>query len=219
MKPTFILIISFLLFSDSNNIVGIYEIIDEINSDTLELKNNGTYIYKERGDSCWMWNDFTGKWEFKNNILTIFETQKYEESSSDLEEIFFETPNDSIEITVKSKLGEPISNFTIQYQTYLQWLKNYNGTTDKNGIVKFKKYGIEYIEHDELFLKFKYKVNNQEVSVRHSANQNSDRIIITLNFSPDSITNHFEHKFKFIEKRLISLQSERLTIGKEYKKL
>lgn len=219
MKVILLSLMPLLLFSDSSRINGTYQIVDDLSFDTLKIRKNGTYLYKERGDSCWMWNDFTGDWELTDNILTLFETQKIQESIIDIEEKFFETPKDSVQILVKSIDNSALENFTINYEAYFDSYPKYKDKTNENGIVSFKKYDIEYLHHDESTLEFEIIVNGEKTIIRQSANQNADKLVLIVNQNPDFLEYEFEHKFKIKNERLISIQSERLNIGKKYKKL
>jgi hypothetical protein len=219
MKVAILFIISGILYCGSNSIIGTYEIIDELSDDSLELRIDGTYTYLERGDSCFEWNDFEGDWILNNDELTLFENYKTEEPISELDEIYFDEAIDSVKILVESIDKKPIDNFKIRYYCYSPNYPSYLGTTNKNGIVYFKKYDINYIHYDESNIEFEIIVNQEKIGIVHSADQNADQLILTLNFSPDSIQHNFEHKFKFREERLTSTLSKRLRIGKEYKKL
>jgi hypothetical protein len=49
-----------------------YNIVSDNSIDTLELRENGTYTYKDLGDSCWLWNEFSGDWVVIENELILY---------------------------------------------------------------------------------------------------------------------------------------------------
>jgi hypothetical protein len=71
MKALPILCLFFIFNLTTTDIIGTYQIESKNSFDTLNLRNNGTYTYLLRGDSCWMWRDINGKWELKDDILIL----------------------------------------------------------------------------------------------------------------------------------------------------
>ncbi|AXG71463.1 hypothetical protein KORDIASMS9_03720 [Kordia sp. SMS9] len=72
------IIISFFCLT-STDISGKYQIESQRSFDTLELKNDGTYEYKSRGDSCWLWHQFTGTWKLTKETLILYRTNPLHE--------------------------------------------------------------------------------------------------------------------------------------------
>lgn len=60
----------------STDLPGIYEIQNERAIDTLELKNDGTFMYLSRGDSCWLWEDISGTWVATDDVLTLSHSKR-----------------------------------------------------------------------------------------------------------------------------------------------
>ncbi|WP_298549246.1 hypothetical protein [uncultured Aquimarina sp.] len=220
MKTTLTLVFAFFLISFPNEIIGTYQIIDDINWDILEIKKDGTYTYKERGDSCWLWNDFSGEWELKNEILTLSHVLKTTEDEFEIKELHNSKSKDSITIMVNLKNGKPIPGIKLEY--YSADEKNYqSGQTDLNGALKFVKNSIIYSDNDDSFIDIVGVINNKEVSTRLISSRNSDEISIFVNIDPKPITKNLKHKFKFENGLLISLESLNSfddKKGKKYKK-
>ena len=78
MKAILLPLMFLILIPNSEKVSGTYKIIDELSDDTLELKENGNYVYKEWGDSCWTWYDFKGEWEINQGILILTEKREKE---------------------------------------------------------------------------------------------------------------------------------------------
>ncbi|WP_282088916.1 hypothetical protein [Aquimarina algiphila] len=221
MKTTLTLIFTLFLISFSNELIGTYQIIDEINEDILEIKKDGTYTYKERGDSCWLWNDFSGEWELKNETLTLSHLLKTTEDEFEITEVSNSKSKDSITIMIRLKNGNPISGIKLEY--YSADEKTYQSSqTDVNGALKFVKNDIIYSDNDVSFIDIVDMIENKEVSTRLISSRNADEISIFVNIDPKPITKNLKHKFKFENGLLISLESLNAfddKKGKKYKKI
>ncbi|AXT59270.1 hypothetical protein D1816_02535 [Aquimarina sp. AD10] len=219
MKHYILFILLILISSDSERVIGIFKIIDDLNEDTIEIRKNGTYTYKERGDSCWLWNDFTGKWKLEDITLTLFETKRTLDVTSEIERNYFDNSSDSIRINVKSFNGESIGGFKIKYESLINGLPKYEVKTDNKGIVKLPKFKIESLDKEVVVIGMDYVIYSDTISEQFSIDEKVDNIIIRLNQSPDSINQYYEHKFKYKDNKLTSYESPRLSENKIYKKL
>ena len=76
MKTQLLIFIFCILNLTSSEIIGEYLIESRHSGDTLELKKDGTYEYKLRGSSCWLWSDFSGTWNLKNDKLRLFHNHR-----------------------------------------------------------------------------------------------------------------------------------------------
>ena len=142
---TLLLTLMFCLFNlTTTEIIGKYQIESNRSGDTLELKKDGTYEYQSRGDSCWTWSDIIGTWEFKNDTLYLHHSYSYVESATEYIERTNENSNEYVTIEVKDNFGNPIIDFEVNYSS-IDWKNKQTEKTDKNGTVKFKKYGIKLL--------------------------------------------------------------------------
>ena len=208
-----------ILIPNPQKIVGTYKIIDELSDDTLELKKNGNYIYKERGDSCWTWYDFEGKWEIADGNLILIDKREYEEETSSIKEIENEKPSNKIIVKVITIDNKPISDFALKLKSTDYRVKPQIDSTNQSGIAEFEKFDIVYNELDNSSLSFKYKVNESEISSNTVVWRNSDSIYLTLNYNPKIIKETLKHIFEIDKNELILTKSESLIEGKKYKKL
>jgi hypothetical protein len=80
MKGFFLILMFFIFSLDSTEVIGVYQIKSKYSFDSLEIKKDGTYKYKSRGDSCWTWRDINGKWETKNDTLILYHDYSYKQS-------------------------------------------------------------------------------------------------------------------------------------------
>tara|TARA_R110000751_G_C13754054_1_gene478598 strand:+ start:55 stop:714 length:660 start_codon:yes stop_codon:yes gene_type:complete len=219
MKTLLLTLMFLILIPNPEKIAGTYRIIDELSDDTLELKKNGNYIYKERGDSCWTWYDFDGKWEIIDGNLTLIDKREYEEETSSIKEIENEKPSNKIIVKVITIDNKPISNFALKLKSTDYKIEPQIHSTNQNGIAEFEKFDIVYNEFDNSSLSFKYKVNESEISSNTVIWRNSDSIYLTLNYNPKIIKETLKHIFEIDKDELVLTKSESLIEGKKYKKL
>ncbi len=219
MKYLCAILLSFVVTSSSNGIWGTYKLVDEVSFDTLEIRKDGTYTYKDRGDSCWTWHDFSGNWMLDKDELILFQTIKYLDSGSDIHADIFSISTDSVKVFVQSIDQTPIAGFLINYKSSAYGEPTRSGKTDENGVIRFKKHDIVYNENDYVYIEMKYLEHGREVSSRSSHDRNADRIIVTLNSKPDSVTKFRKHKFVLREDHLISTESDLILPGNKYIKL
>ncbi|MFD1015022.1 hypothetical protein [Winogradskyella rapida] len=219
MKTLLLTLMFLILIPNPEKIVGTYQIIDELSDDTLELKNNGNYVYKERGDSCWTWYDFDGKWEIIDSSLTLIDKREYEEETSSIKEIENEKPSNKIIVKVITIDNKPISNFALTLKSTDYKIEPQIHSTNQDGIAEFEKFDIVYNEFDNSSLSFKFKVNESEISSNSVIWRNSDSIHLTLNYNPKIIKETLKHIFEIDKDELILTKSESLIEGKKYKKL
>ena len=219
MKTLLLTLLFLILIPNPEKIAGTYQIIDELSDDTLELKNNGNYVYKERGDSCWTWYDFDGKWEIIDSSLTLIDKREYEEETSSIKEIENEKPSNKIIVKVITIDNKPISNFALTLKSTDYKIEPQIHSTNQDGIAEFEKFDIVYNEFDNSSLSFKYKVNESEISSNSVVWRNSDSIYLTLNYNPKIIKETLKHIFEIDKDELILTKSESLIEGKKYKKL
>lgn len=219
MKTLLLTLMFLILIPNPEKIAGTYQIIDELSDDTLELKNNGNYVYKERGDSCWTWYDFDGKWEIIDSSLTLIDKREYEEETSSIKEIENEKPSNKIIVKVITIDNKPISNFALTLKSTDYKIEPQIHSTNQDGIAEFEKFDIVYNEFDNSSLSFKYKVNESEISSNSVIWRNSDSIHLTLNYNPKIIKETLKHIFEIGKDELILTKSESLIEGKKYKKL
>ena len=219
MKTLMLTLMFLILIPNPEKIAGTYQIIDELSDDTLELKNNGNYVYKERGDSCWTWYDFDGKWEIIDGSLTLIDKREYEEETSSIKEIENEKPSSKIIVKVITIDNKPISNFALTLKSTDYKIEPQIHSTNQDGIAEFEKFDIVYNECDNSSLSFKYKVNESEISSNSVVWRNSDSIYLTLNYNPKIIKETLKHIFEIDKDELILTKSESLIEGKKYKKL
>ena len=219
MKTLLLTLLFLILIPNPEKIAGTYQIIDELSDDTLELKNNGNYVYKERGDSCWTWYDFDGKWEIIDSSLTLIDKREYEEETSSIKEIENEKPSNKIIVKVITIDNKPISNFALTLKSTDYKIEPQIHSTNQDGIAEFEKFDIVYNEFDNSSLSFKYKVNESEISSNSVIWRNSDSIHLTLNYNPKIIKETLKHIFEIDKDELILTKSESLIEGKKYKKL
>ncbi|AUC77447.1 hypothetical protein [Olleya sp. Bg11-27] len=219
MRTILVTLMILIFIPNTENVIGTYQIVDELNEDTLELNSNGTFTYKERGDSCWAWFDFSGNWQQEKNSITLNHTNIYTESSTDFQNEFYEKPTDSIKIQLVSADKKPLENIEIKYKPRNYKIESKYGKTNSNGIVTFKKFDIEYDDDDVTHISFNYLLKGKEASVSSSSYRNVDKVLVTINEFPKEITEHLEHKFEVENEVLILKQSEWLPENKKYKKL
>lgn len=202
---------------NTENVIGTYKIVEEFSIDTLELNEDGTYLYKSRGDSCWTWYDFSGKWKKDNKTLILSEKVNTYEEEFVINEHADLKNNDSITIFIKTVNNKPINDLTIEYYSIDEkqvQVKKCN----ENGICKFKKNAIVENNNENSIIDLLGKINEKEVSTRLLSSRNSDQILITINLEPKKIIENRIHKFKIMKDSLIILDSKTLEIGKLYKK-
>ncbi|WP_298762026.1 hypothetical protein [uncultured Psychroserpens sp.] len=218
MKSIFLTLLILILVPNTENVIGTYKIIEEFSSDTLELNEDGTYLYKGRGDSCWTWYDFSGEWEKHNETLILSETANTYEEEFVINEQADLKDNDSITIFLKTVNDKPLKDLTIEYYSINEkqvQVKKWN----QNGILKFKKNDIVENKDEDSFIDIFGKINEKEVSTRLVSSRNSGQILITINLEPKKIIENRIHKFKIMKDSLMILDSKVLEIGKLYTKL
>lgn len=215
---TILLTLIFCLFNlASTEIIGKYQIESSRSGDTLELKEDGTYEYLSRGDSCWTWTDITGNWELKDGILILQHNYSLEEEATKYVEEKGSASINYVVFEVKNNYGKPIPEFEIKY-----WCENANTQikeTDKNGIIKFEKCDIIKDENDLAGIGIKYLTNGKETTESNSVYKNSDRIILTINSEPKTIHKKEKYLFDFNNGKLKSIEFPYVEETSTYKKL
>jgi len=216
---TLLLTLMFCLFNlTTTEIIGKYQIESKLSFDTLELKKDGTYEYQSRGDSCWTWSDITGTWELKNNTLILHHNYSYVERATEYIEQTSENSKEYVTIEVKDCFGNPIVDFEVHYSS-IDWKNKQTEKTDKNGIVKFKKYGVIYNENDTASIQVKYLKNGNESSESRVVERNSDQIIININHKPKTVYKNEKYRFEFKKDKLKSNEFPYVEETSTYKKL
>ena len=216
MKTLLLTFIICLFNLNSTEIIGKYQIESKLSYDTLELKKDGTYEYESRGDSCWMWSDFSGTWELKNNELTLFHNYSFQEETTEYIEKLDKFSRDFVIFEVTDKNGKPISEFEVKYsinnETQIK-------KTDKNGIIKFDKYDIESGKNENVGIQIKYLTNGNETSESTTVNGNSDRITLRINDKPKTIEKREKYRFSYKNGILKSIEFPYVEETSTYKKL
>ena len=216
MKTLLLTFIICLFNLNSTEIIGKYQIESKLSYDTLELKKDGTYEYESRGDSCWMWSDFSGTWELKNNELTLFHNYSFQEETTEYIEKLDKFSRDFMIFEVTDKNGKPISEFEVKYsinnETQIK-------KTDKNGIIKFDKYDIESGKNENVGIQIKYLTNGNETSESTTVNGNSDRITLRINDKPKTIEKREKYRFSYKNGILKSIEFPYVEETSTYKKL
>lgn len=219
MKLFLLTLLILILAPNTERVVGTYKIVNELSDDTLELNKNGTYVYKERGDSCWLWNDFGGKWYIDSNKLILIDKKKYEEETSTIKETENKKSRDKIIVKVTTTKNKPISNFYLKLESTDYKIEPQIKSTNNYGIVEFKKFDIVHNTSDKLALRYKYKVDKKEISDSSTVWGSSDSIYITINYKPKMIKETFKHEFKINGNELELIKSKLLIEGEKYIKL
>jgi hypothetical protein len=215
---TLLLTLIFCLFNlTTSEIIGKYQIESKRSGDTLELKKDGTYEYESRGDSCYMWSDFSGTWELKNDELTLFHNYSYQEETTEYIEKLDKFSRDFVIFEVTDKSGKPLSEFEVKYS--ISYNKSQIKKTDKNGIIKFNKYGIVSGGNENVGIQIKYLTNGNETSQSTTVNGNSDRIILRINSEPKTIEKKEKYLFSYKNGILKSVDFRYVNEISTYKKL
>lgn len=215
---TLLLTLIFCLFNlTTSEIIGQYQIESKRSGDTLELKKDGTYEYESRGDSCWMWSDFSGTWELKNDELILFHNYSFQEETTEYIEKLDKFSRDFVIFEVTDKSGKPISEFEVKYST------NNNEAqikkTDTNGIIKFDKDAIVPGENENVGLQIKYKTNGNETYESNTVSRNSDRINLTINSEPKTIDKKEKYRFSYKDGIIKSIDFRYVADISTYKKV
>jgi hypothetical protein len=216
MKTLLLTFIICLFNLNSTEIIGKYQIESKLSYDTLELKKDGTYEYESRGDSCWMWSDFSGTWELKNNELTLFHNYSFQEETTEYIEKLDKFSRDFVIFEVTDKNGKPISEFEVKYSINNE---TQSKKTDKNGIIKFDKYDIESGKNENVGIQIKYLTNGNETSESTTVNGNSDRITLRINDKPKTIEKREKYRFSYKNGILKSIEFPYVEETSTYKKL
>lgn len=216
MKTLLLTFIICLFNLNSTEIIGKYQIESKLSYDTLELKKDGTYEYESRGDSCWMWSDFSGTWELKNDELRLFHNYSFQEETTEYIEKLDKFSRDYVIFKVTDKNGKPISEFEVKYsinnETQIK-------KTDKNGIIKFDKYDIESGKNENVGIQIKYLTNGNETSESTTVNGNSDKITLRINDKPKIIEKREKYRFAYKNGILKSIEFPYVEETSTYKKL
>lgn len=203
--------------TNRDDLIGTYQIVDELSADTLEVRKDGTFTYKERGDSCWTWFDMNGKWKTQEGILILTEEIKYIESSVQTQTIEVDRPNDSIVVFARSIENIPVRNMVVKYISYDDYKKFQVDSASENGMFKFRKYKMNnkqsYAAH------VSYAINDKEIIGNISVKPTTDSVNIILNKNPKLINETRTHTFNIFELQLILKKSDALIEGARYIKL
>ncbi|AXT54654.1 hypothetical protein D1815_02380 [Aquimarina sp. AD1] len=218
MKTPFLIFILYFLNLTTVEIVGKYQIENDLSFDTLELKDDGTYEYLSRGDSCWTWSDIKGIWELKEDVLILHHNYSYVENATEYIEQTDEISKDFVIVQIKDNFGKSISDFEVNYSS-IDWKKKQTKKTDENGIVKFDKYGVIYNKNDSASIQIKYLENGKESSESAVVERNSDRITININSEPKTIHKREKYSFEFKKGKLKSIEFPYVDEISSYKKL
>lgn len=217
MKTLILTFIFYFLNLNTTEIIGKYQIESEVSYDTLELKEDGTYEYQSRGDSCWTWTNITGRWEFKDDRLILHHNYSYVESATEYIEIVNKVSENFVTIDVKDNHGNPIKGFKVNYSS----LDNTTQTkeTDNNGIVMFEKYDIFFNEKDDVGIHIKYKANGNQTSESRFVDRLADQISIRINDRPKKVEKNEMYLFSFENESLVSIEFPYVREISTYKKL
>ena len=215
---TLLLTLIFCLFNLTiTEIVGKYQIESKLSYDTLELKKDGTYEYESRGDSCYMWSDFSGTWELENDELTLYHNYSFEEETTRYIQKVDNVSKEFVTFVVKDKNGKPLSDFEVKYSSRNN--KTQIKKTDRDGIIKFEKYDIVYDINDNVGIQIKYKTNGNETSQSTTVSRNSDRINLTINSEPKTIDKKEKYQFSYKNGIIKSIDFRYVDDISTYKKL
>ena len=215
---TLLLTLIFCFFNlTTSEIIGKYQIESKRSGDTLELIKDGTYKYESRGDSCYMWSDFSGTWELKNDELTLYHNYSYQEKTTEYIEKLDEFSRDFVIFEVTDENGKPISQFEVKYSSRNK--EPQIKKTDKNGIIRFDKYDAENGGNETVGIKIKYLINGNETSESTTLNRNSDRIILRINSEPKTIEKKEKYLFTYKNGILKSVDFRYVDKINTYKKL
>jgi len=203
--------------TDRDDLIGTYQIIDELSGDTLELRKNETFTYKERGDSCWTWLDLNGKWKVQEGTLILTEELKYIESSVQTQTVEVDKPNDSIVVFARSIENIPVQSMVVKNISYENYKIFQVDSVSKNGVFKFRKYDMSNTQSYAAYVS--YTMNNKEIIGNLSVKPNTDTVNIVLNKKPKFIYETRTHSFNIFEQQLVLKKSNSLIEGTRYKKL
>ena len=218
MKTFLLTLLILILVPNTKSVIGTYKIVDEFSDDTLQLNNDGTYIYKVLDDSCWTRSEFSGNWTLEKENLILAESVNTYEDELKIREQFELKDNDSITITLKTEKNKPVNNFTIEYYSFDE--KQFQSvTSDEKGILHFKKNDIIENINENSFIDIVGEIGQKNISSRLISSRNADKIFITINLEPKKVIENRIHKFKIMKNSLILLESKALEIEKQYKKL
>ena len=211
------LVVLITVGNDRDDQIGTYQIVDELSADTLELRKDGTFTYKERGDSCWTWFDMNGKWKTQEEILILTEEIKYIESSVQTQTIEVDRPNDSIVVFARSIENIPVRNMMVKYISYDDYKIFQIDSVSKNGIFKFRKYNMNNTQSYAAYVS--YSINDKEITGNLAVKPSADSVNIILNKNPKFINETRVHTFNIFEQQLILKKSDVLIEGTRYIKL
>jgi len=218
MKTPFLIFVFYLLSLTTTEIIGKYQIKSDLSFDSLELKEDGTYEYLSRGDSCWTWSDIKGIWELKEDVLILHHNYSYVESATEYIEQTDDISKDFVIIQVKDNFGRSISDFEVNYSS-IDWKKKQTQKTNKNGIIRFDKYDVIYDKTDSASIQIKYLENGKESSESATVKRNSDLIQININSEPKTIYKKEKYSFEFKKGELKSIEFPYVNKISTYKKL
>ena len=216
MKTKLLALLCCLLVTSTNDIVGTYQIVSDRSFDTLEIKSDGSYTYKSRGDSCYTWHDFSGEWELRQDELILKRIHTFSERATEFHETVVPDAK-HISFHVKDTFGEPISDFEIKY-----WCADEAEQiqkTDSNGIAIFNPCLSGDNENESVGVGVKFLTYGNETTVTTSVYKASNSIVLTINSEPKTVNESEEYILSYNNGVLTSVYFPKLLGGSTFKKL
>lgn len=143
-----------------------FYIKDQEHRSHLELRNDYTYYFNHAYfHSCELWSHYYGKWEVKNNKITLYE-------GIDLDSLIFtkrknNINSDSIKIIFEDELLERFPKMRVKFE----WDRKYQQIRDQQ--ITFNK--------DSLYLKYSIHKSLGEVENKHlEYSQHRECLILTM---------------------------------------
>lgn len=130
-----------LLHNTARDLPGVYKITDtHIDFSTIEVKNDGRFIYERRGSSCWTWQDIKGFWEQRKDTLILKSYHPSLRLEVDIEETIVPADSGKLTALFRTADGIPISDMKVEYIRSSAELSNQIEKTSSSGAVQFKKH-------------------------------------------------------------------------------
>ena len=183
---------------------GTYSQLDSSLSVNLTLLSNHNFqLNDSRNSSCWLWTNYNGKWNIKNDTI-IFSWKYIQTEQADTIYNYFDKERKSITMKFVYDDGEPIKNVKASYYCPFQSeIKYYY--SDRNGNVLLPRIGnlssnTSICANDNRLLNFEIKSKYIEI--------NSSCVV------KDTATNKFEIVVKKKRKSKVIYESKKYIISK-----
>lgn len=215
MRLLFPLFLIFITATEAD-LIGKYQIDDEIMLDVLELKKDHTFEYISQ-DSIFPSQTITGNWSVRENLLILHHKTSIKERSAEYKEEVFQDSNDKVLIKVINENGEPEKGFEIKY--FLNNQQSQVEKTNQDGLLQFNKYDMIKNENDLVQVEIVYFMYNSIVREKTTVNKNSDQIVLTIYSYPRVVERTLEYQFFIEEEKLISINAPFVSESRVYHKL